>query len=195
MSDSGTLCSNLIRDVLSVHISVMLDDGTIKSIVDDYTKSRKTNTCSDGGSTSDGGSLSSSSGEGGGNGSSSGDNETQSLSIIDLGGLFIVVYIVWFIACLAAMINWYLDRRKKERKKAKFNSSNGNTINHHQLRLNENNSSSIQEEKEEDPEFSLKNTTTNVITPSSDRDQQLAFKLESIRRQMDEMQILLLLQK
>ncbi|OEU08673.1 hypothetical protein FRACYDRAFT_147726, partial [Fragilariopsis cylindrus CCMP1102] len=101
LSDSGTLCSNLIRDVLSVHISEMIDDGTIKGIIDDYTKSRKTNTC-----------------RGGDDDSNSDDNGTQALSIIDLGGLFIVVYLVWFVACLAGMINWYFDRRKKERKKA-----------------------------------------------------------------------------
>jgi uncharacterized membrane protein YgcG len=197
--DSGTLCSNLIRDVLSVHISEMIDDGTMKSILDAYIKSRKSNTCSDGGSTSDNGSLSSSSSGGGGDDSSTGSSSdgTQSLSVVDLGGLFIVVYLVWFIACVTATINWYFERRKKERKKVKFNSSNsnGNDIDHRQLRLNDSNSR-IQEE-EKDPELSLKNTTTatttDVITPSSERDQKLAFQLESMRRQMDEMQTLLLL--
>jgi hypothetical protein len=57
-------------------------------------------------------------------------------------------------------------------------------INHHQLRLNDN--SGIQ--GEENPELSLKNTTTsttNVVTPSSERDRQLAFKLESMCRQIN----------
>jgi len=251
MSDSGTLCSNLIRDVLSVYISEMLDDGTIKGIVDDYSKSTKTNTCSDGGSTSDNNKS-----NGGGSNSNSNSNvdttsggagsATQSLSLWDLGGLFIIVYLVWILASIIAMMNWYLRKRNRKRNRQQdnnneddigrtaegdedgnvatdtnsmFSNHNDSTIDHNrqkqqqqqqqQLRFqpdgikNNNNininllNNSIQND---DTESSMKNNTNNQNTNThthtnfspSERDQ-LAFQLDSMRQQMEEMQTLLLL--
>jgi len=250
MSDSGTLCSNLIRDVLSVYISEMLDDGTIKGIIDDYSKSTKTNTCSDGGSTSD----NNKSNGGGSGGSSSNSNSnsnvdttgsaTQSLSLWDLGGLFIIVYLVWILASIIAMMNWYLRKRNRKRNRQQdnnnedaigrtaegdedgnvatdtssmFSNHNDSTIDHNrqkqqqqqqQLRFQpdgiKNNininllNNSIQND---DTESSMNNNTNNQNTNTnnthtnftpSERDQ-LAFQLDSMRQQMEEMQTLLLL--
>lgn len=250
MSDSGTLCSNLIRDVLSVYISEMLDDGTIKGILDDYSKSTKTNTCSDSGATSDsgGGSSSNSNSNSNDDKNSSGGgigSGTQSLSLWDLGGLFIIVYLVWILASIIALMSWYVRKRKRNQKRNSqqdnnnddvgrtaaegddddgniatdtnsiySNHNNDNTIDPHrqqqqQLRhqdgsattttknFNPLNNSRIQ--KEDTKLLSVNNhqninTNTNTHFTPSERDQ-LAFQLDSMRQQMEEMQTLLLLPK
>jgi len=172
LSDSGKLCSNLIRDVLSVHIGEMHDDGTIQGVLDDYSKSRKSNTCSDDGAAGD---------------SDDGD-DIQALSMQDLGGLFIVVYVVWFFACMIALISWFF-RKRKERGQKKEHDMKGDANtddNIDQLRLKETNESSL---NSQDPESDA-TENVRVAVNKSERDQ-LAYKLGTMRRQMDEMQSLL----
>jgi len=159
LSDSGALCSNLIRDVLSVHVTEMIDDGTISSVVNDYIMSRKTNTCGEDGAESDS--------------SESDDSDIQALSLIDMGGLFIVVYVVWFVACVLA---WTSQRRSKKTDVATAN--NDDDVDH-PLKLQETNDYG----KNED-------VGVERSIHQSERDE-LSNKLETMRRQMDDMQILL----
>lgn len=177
LSDSGTLCSNLIRDVLSVHISEMHDDGTIQGVLDDYSKSRKSNTCSDDGAAGDSDSSSGSNGD-----------DVQALSMQDLGGLFIVVYVIWFIACMIALISWFFRKRKERGEKKKdVTKGDANTDdNIDQLRLKETNDRSL---NSQDPESNA-TEKFSVAVNQSERDQ-LAYKLGTMRQQMDEMQTLL----
>lgn len=102
-SDSGNLCSNLIRDVLSLHISRLLDDGTIQEILDEYLSSLQTIECrAAGGESLDSGESDDSDGSG---------DDIQSLSLQDMGGLFIVVYISGALCCIAALVLWYRKKR------------------------------------------------------------------------------------
>lgn len=172
MSDSGELCSNLIRDVLSVHITNMIDEGIDKQIMEDYLTSIQSNTCS---------SVSSSSATS----SENGDEENiQALSLFDLGGLFIVVYVVWFLVCLVAVASAYLKGMKSRRETKALRASQPED-----LRLEP-----AMEASPEIPNCKLGASGCgyggdgDVLT--SERDQ-LAQKLETMRAQMEEMHTLL----
>ncbi|KAG7374784.1 ligand-gated ion channel [Nitzschia inconspicua] len=118
-SDSGTLCTNLIRDVLSLHIGEMVDDGSLDAIYRQYHRSIHTIDCNRGTDTflaSEEEENTKDDIEGDGSLPSSLDNDSQSvqpLSLQDLGGLFIVIYCVGFLSCIAAFLSWYSEKRKK----------------------------------------------------------------------------------
>ena len=107
----------------------------------------------------------------------------------DLGVWFIVVYVVWFIACMIALISWFF-RKRKERGQKKEHAMKGdaNTADIiDQLRLKETNGSSLNSQDSES------NATEffRVVVNQSERDQLAYNKLGTMRRQMDEMQTLL----
>merc|ERR1711971_850861 len=92
-----------------------------------YHQSRKTNTCSDGGSTSD----NSGNGSNSSNNDNGGDNDGTALrlSLYDLGGLFVLVYFVWFVSCAMATISWFFRKRRNDYRDRKINAINKNNGN------------------------------------------------------------------
>jgi hypothetical protein len=97
-SDSGTLCTSLIRDVLNLHIVEMEEDRFLPSALEKYQQASADIQC-----------------DATGGGDSDRDDSSMQLSLQDLGGLFIVFYILAAVTmCMALFVKWN-DRRKSKR--------------------------------------------------------------------------------
>jgi hypothetical protein len=82
-SDSGTLCSSLVRDVFNLHMEEMKDDGFLQSTWDDFLKRHETVDCM-------------------GNVGTEEDNNSNQLSLNAMGGTFVLHYIMTAFATLLA---------------------------------------------------------------------------------------------
>jgi hypothetical protein len=82
----------------------MHDDGTIEDILQEYWRSIETVKCSSAISSIEGAADTSMN-------SDNGDDGTYSLSLNDLGGLFIIVYSIGAMSCIAAAVSWFLRRQ------------------------------------------------------------------------------------
>jgi hypothetical protein len=87
LSDSGTLCTNLIRDVLTLHLLEMTEDGFVQNAINRELESSWDINCDV---------ISESS-------SSDGDDSSSKLGLQDTGGLFIVHYGVTALAIIMAV--------------------------------------------------------------------------------------------
>jgi hypothetical protein len=96
-SDSGTLCTSLIRDVLNLHMIEMEEDGFLSSTLEKYQEASADIEC-----------------DATGGGDFDRDDSSMQLSLQDLGGLFIVFYILAAVTmCMALFVNWNDKRRSK----------------------------------------------------------------------------------
>jgi hypothetical protein len=96
LSDSGTLCSSLIKDVLNVHLTEMNEDGSIQQAWRRHLEETSDISCNS--DTQD----------------TNSDGSSQ-LSLQDMGGLFIIHYIVTVLAiCMAVFTRWNTRRKSKE---------------------------------------------------------------------------------
>ena len=82
-SDSGTLCSSLVRDVFNLHMEEMKNDGFLQSTWDDFLKRRQTVDCM-------------------GDMEAEEDDNSNQLSLNAMGGTFVIHYIVTAFAILLA---------------------------------------------------------------------------------------------
>jgi hypothetical protein len=122
-SDSGILCTNLIKDVLSLHISQLLAENAIDQILEDYLRSIQTIDCGISGS------MFSSEDEGGTDESSSSNAEyVYSLTLRDLAGVFIVIYFSGAACCIAAMITLWRRNRRNRLKEEETDHSQSNNV-------------------------------------------------------------------
>ena len=99
-SDSGTLCTSLVRDVFNLHMLEMEEKGIIKALQDKYRLASADQQCDV--ATQE--SVFDSS------------EKTKQLDLQDMGGLFIVFYVVAVSTALAALF-WSVRRRRASRKK------------------------------------------------------------------------------
>ena len=207
LSDSGLLCSNLIRDVLSAHITAMIDDGTVQKITTDYLESIETVNCDSGHAiyTDDSESDTTSDTE------DDDSDSLQPLGLDDLGGLFIIIYSVGAICCLAAFGSWLVQKyrpgglKKEEQNKesshqcsksvAEFdtNAQNGLT----DLQLQTEVDGEIQVKNGGDYNFHTKNNSDGNHVPNKvgQNDAQVNDKLNSILSELSTLQKLLQQQK
>jgi hypothetical protein len=100
-SDSGTLCTNLIRDVFNIHLLEMEESGFIRQVWEKNLERNASVLCEAGSS------------------SGTGDIETNGgnsrLTLQEMGGLFIVFYVVVaFSSCMALFTVWS-NKRKSHR--------------------------------------------------------------------------------
>jgi hypothetical protein len=94
LSDSGTLCTSLIRDTLSLHLLEMRRDGFLDTAWTRHLDALRTVTCKDSGT--------------------EGAKDDGQLSLSDTGGLFIVLYVLAFVAIVIAVTQkWYSGRLDK----------------------------------------------------------------------------------
>eukprot|EP00539_Tryblionella_compressa_P012379 CAMPEP_0178814232 /NCGR_PEP_ID=MMETSP0746-20121128/186_1 /TAXON_ID=913974 /ORGANISM="Nitzschia punctata, Strain CCMP561" /LENGTH=357 /DNA_ID=CAMNT_0020475131 /DNA_START=166 /DNA_END=1239 /DNA_ORIENTATION=- len=172
-SDSGTSCTNLIRDVLSVHIGEMSDEGVVADIQRDYLRSVQTIDCDAG---NEGNEVS--------EGDAGGTSELNpKLSLNDLGGLFIITYSVGAASCIAALISWYRNRHVRQTQR-KSNTAALNGINDLELEVEDaNNKGKERRSNGEDQEIVF-----------GERDVVLR-KIETMRRELEEIQSYLSRQK
>ena len=85
LSDSGTLCTSLIRDVLNLHMLEMIEDGSLEELWErEYQLSADVNCDATAEVESD-------------------DSDTTQLGVADTGGIFIVHYAMVFIALIMAI--------------------------------------------------------------------------------------------
>lgn len=95
LSDSGTLCSSLIKDVLNVHLAEMKEDGFIEEAWQRHLERTSDIKCTT--ATQDT------------------DSDSSQLSLQDMGGLFIIHYMVTALAiCMAVFTKWNKKRKLKE---------------------------------------------------------------------------------
>ena len=96
LSDSGTLCSSLIKDVLNVHLTEMKEDGFFEQAWRRHLEGTSDISCNSDTQDTDS------------------DGSSQ-LSLQDMGGLFIIHYIVTALAiCMAIFTRWNTRRKLKE---------------------------------------------------------------------------------
>jgi hypothetical protein len=94
LSDSGTLCTSLVRDALNVHLLEMKRDGFVERAWSRHLEALTTVNCNAGGT--------------------NGDEDDLQLSLSDTGGLFIVHYGLTVVAIIIAIMQkWYCGRRDK----------------------------------------------------------------------------------
>lgn len=97
LSDSGTLCTSLIRDVLNVHLLEMKKDGFLDRAWKRHLEALTTVDCQ--------------------GGIASVDEGDARLSLSDTGGLFIIHYAGTFLAIIIAVIQkWHCGKRHKAEK-------------------------------------------------------------------------------
>jgi hypothetical protein len=190
-SDSGTLCTNLIRDVLSVHISEMIDDGTMDSIYRQYFRSIQTIDCNreqdvildftEFETLENEQQFPSSTTTASSN--TADEEAVQSLSLKDLGGLFIVIYVVGFLACIAAIITWYRNRGKKRKKSAR------RIVEEHDLNLEV----EIDEDRNGDVGYVTRDNGSGMSSAGTDsvEQEQLISKLDTMQKELEEMKSLI----
>mmetsp|Transcript_818 Transcript_818/g.1791 ORF Transcript_818/g.1791 Transcript_818/m.1791 type:complete len:558 (-) Transcript_818:278-1951(-) len=92
-SDSGTLCTSLIRDVVNLHLFEMEEDGFLQRAYETSLEATSDQECA--------------ATTGAGASDASSDNASRSLSLQDTGGLFIVFYAaVGITVCMAFFAKW-----------------------------------------------------------------------------------------
>jgi hypothetical protein len=97
-SDSGTLCTNLIRDVINIHLLEMEEQGFIRQVWEKSLERNADIICEAGTSS--------------GNGDIDTSGGNSRLSLEEMGGLFIMFYVVVaFTSCMALFTVWN-DKRK-----------------------------------------------------------------------------------
>jgi hypothetical protein len=109
-SDSGTLCTNLIRDVFNIHLLEMEERGFIRQVWE-RSLERNANVICEAGTSSGTGDIDTS---GGGN---------SRLSLEEMGGLFIVFYVVVAFTSGMALFTVWNDKRKRHRKEGEDNTA------------------------------------------------------------------------
>ena len=102
LSDSGTLCTSLIRDVLSLHLVEMEETGFIDRATERFVARTTDQQCA--------GSDESSS-------SNNANEESQQLTIADMGGLFIILYTI---AAISVVKAYFTKRKVKIKRKTEM---------------------------------------------------------------------------
>ena len=111
-SDSGTLCTSLVRDVLNLHMVEMKDDGFVARAWEDYFKKQATIDCKQASPTEDD------------------DESNGQLSLQSMGGTFIIHYITTAFAIFLALCGkLYASDRCRRKAPASQVVSNGATNN------------------------------------------------------------------
>lgn len=105
-SDSGTLCSSLIRDVLNLHMEEMTADGFVKFVWQDYLDRHKTIDCMVDVETEE-------------------DDISSQLSLQAMGGTFVIHYIVTAIALIFAL-GWKCKQKYRPSTQRKWGISGRN---------------------------------------------------------------------
>jgi ABC-type amino acid transport substrate-binding protein len=95
IGDSAELCTSLLRDVLNLHMLEMKIDGTFDTIWDTYYEKSTTNNCFVG------------------DDSSSADNDIGSLTVKEVGGIFIVHLFALAFAFALSLFQWFRRSRSK----------------------------------------------------------------------------------
>jgi hypothetical protein len=196
-SDSGTLCTSLIRDVLSAHITAMADEGVIDRIEQEYLRSIQTIECNGNSAIPfSSGSMENNDGDAGfvgvesasENGDSGGDDQQiQSLSLNDLGGLFIILYCTGAASCVAALLSWY---RKIGPRRLRKEASTILETNAHDLELKVKDPSTHGHGEAEVRLATNGADATNNMDSINDREY-LARKVERMRQELEEIHSLL----
>ena len=201
-SDSGLLCSNLIRDVLSAHITAMIDDGTVQTITTDYLESIETVNCDSGQAIYTDNSESDSTSD-----TEEDSDSLQPLGLDDLGGLFIIIYCVGALCCVGAFASWLVQKYrplglKKEQKKASNHQRSKSVA---KLATDEQNGlPSLKLQKEVDSEiqvnggddqFTTNNDGNTIPNETGQTDALVNDKLSSILSELNALQTLLQQQK
>jgi hypothetical protein len=94
-SDSGTLCTSLIRDVLSFHFGKMKEEGILELLWEDHLKRTATIDCQYDTS------------------SAGGEDSTSQLDLSNMGGIFIFHFALSILALIIALIRKVYDEKKK----------------------------------------------------------------------------------
>ena len=98
-SDSGTLCTSLIRDVLNLHLGEMKDDGFIDEAYDAYLARQAQIDCANLGDTS---------------GSTSQSNQ---LGLKNMGGIFVFHFAISAVAIVLAFVGVHRRKRRKAKER------------------------------------------------------------------------------
>lgn len=109
LSDSGTFCTSLVRDVLNLHLREMKEDGTLDRAWKKYVTSQADIDCDAASSKIDGNNA---------------DESSHRLSLQDMGGLFIFFYFLTATAILMALFaKWNKKKNMCRRRGARDSSS------------------------------------------------------------------------
>jgi hypothetical protein len=103
--DTGILCTSLISYVVDFHLTEMRGDGFVDQMWKDHLTRISTQSCVDNGVKASGGDDSS-------------QDDTYSLSIKELAGIFIIHVALTGLSVLVALPNWYHSRKRRRGKQA-----------------------------------------------------------------------------
>lgn len=98
--DTGILCTSLISYVVDFHLTEMRGDGFVDQMWKDHLTRISTQSCVDNGVKASGGDDSS-------------QDDTYSLSIKELAGIFIIHVALTGLSVLVALPNWYRSRKRR----------------------------------------------------------------------------------
>jgi len=101
-SDAGSKCTSLIRDVLDVHMKAMINDNFIENLWQTRVDQSRDVTCS---------------------ATDESDTEMLQLNLINMGGIFVLHFIVLGLVWVRSMVKYFLKQRAKKAKEVKDSSS------------------------------------------------------------------------